>query len=370
MKTTFVALAFLFSGSTLFADTIRPKGDENLGSLLVTEPKWATPAEANIFPYSIVTAATGALSAGVPARLLHGYHGVQLKSDAFQTIDTATVTVTKKLTTELVLSGLVATFETGSRGTTATDIGPRARLSVTHNGTNLAFQNNAAWSGDNDRGIVVLPGLYKFSWGVSVLGLIEHEIRAGEVARVNLTPPEMRGTILVVPPATREFRSPMASGCYRDANLLTLTYGQPKVPVQETITVDHKKKMELRAFPTEGTFTYQAFINYLPETVKVESGKTTEVVLRRIDVDHVEVTNEKGQITFVPGTYVVDRKLANGQWISAAASSTTARGCGDRPLSSFPTQTGLDVPRGEYRVTVRYTTAEGAKTDVHLLDLR
>jgi hypothetical protein len=369
MQNSIFLLALLLGSSNLIADTIHPKGDENLGSLVIREPKWTTPAETNIFPYSTLTT-FGTLKTGVATRMIEGLYRLQLKTTGFENIDYTDVAVAKKKTAEFLLGGLVATFETASRSTTATDIGPRANLRVSRNGHNLNLvQLSPVWSGSNERGMAVLPGTYLFSWGIPVLDPIEQEIRGAEVAHINLTPADKRVTVLVLPAALREFSGPPVPRCYAVANQVLLEHSIASGVLDSLVLPELTSKKELKAFPSSGV--YRAVLNDIAEPFQVESGKTTEIALRRIDVDHVQITNERGQASFVTGSYQVERKQADGNWKMAAMRNNEIGGCAHSPnRTSFPTQTGLDVWRGEYRVTVQYSTAEGAKTDVHMLDLR
>jgi hypothetical protein len=73
-----------------------------------------------------------------------------------------------------------------------------------------------------------------------------------------------------------------------------------------------------------------------------EAGATANVVLNRLEVDHIEI---QGTAQSVPGTYTLERKIPNG-W-----QNSTCR--------NIPTRTGLDLPDGTYRITSQTTTQTG-----------
>jgi hypothetical protein len=78
--------------------------------------------------------------------------------------------------------------------------------------------------------------------------------------------------------------------------------------------------------------------------VTLNQNATNDISLHRIDVDDVEITREDGTKYTTRGTY----ELYFG---------------GSRVAGPFPTKTGIDVLGGAYEVVVKYSTAEGPKTN-------
>jgi hypothetical protein len=76
------------------------------------------------------------------------------------------------------------------------------------------------------------------------------------------------------------------------------------------------------------------------------------IPLYRLDIDDVETA---GGVK-VPGTFVIYRKQANGEW---KAFTDPSAGYGN---SSSPTKRGLDLPAGDYKVVTTYTVAGAAQT--------
>lgn len=78
------------------------------------------------------------------------------------------------------------------------------------------------------------------------------------------------------------------------------------------------------------------------------AGGTNTFTLNRLEVDHVEVAQSGGGTQMVPGTYTLARKNADGTF--------TQLNC------TAPTQTGVDLPDGTYRVTSSARGASGTVT--------
>ncbi|NOU29760.1 MAG: hypothetical protein HOO96_17785 [Polyangiaceae bacterium] len=78
------------------------------------------------------------------------------------------------------------------------------------------------------------------------------------------------------------------------------------------------------------------------------AGGTNAFTLNRLEVDHVEVAQSGGGTQMVPGTYTIARKNADGTF--------TPLNC------NAPTQTGVDLPDGTYRVTSSARGTSGTVT--------
>ncbi|WP_394824446.1 hypothetical protein [Pendulispora albinea] len=87
----------------------------------------------------------------------------------------------------------------------------------------------------------------------------------------------------------------------------------------------------------------------------------------RLDVDHVAVLQSDGTTKIVPGGYRVYRKTGTDP--SGKEIFTSSPVACDTPLA-LPTQTGVDLPRGRYKVVVEYSTVEaGRKESIYIVDV-
>jgi hypothetical protein len=89
------------------------------------------------------------------------------------------------------------------------------------------------------------------------------------------------------------------------------------------------------------------------------------VPVDRIDVNDVSLTKETGEKYTVKGTWQLYTPGPNNSWVPFLVRDC---GSGTTPFTS-PTKSGLDVLPGNYRVVVSYTTAEGNKTQEHIISV-
>ena len=125
-----------------------------------------------------------------------------------------------------------------------------------------------------------------------------------------------------------------------------------------------------KVFPftaAEAPHHYEVVVNNVIVKVDAQPGQTVTIPIERLDVDDVEVVTEAGATRFVKGTYQVFRQEGSGWrlvslWDRRVNCSNVAG-----MLNTFATGTGLDVPAGTYKVEIKYTTAEGAKSQEHVV---
>lgn len=85
------------------------------------------------------------------------------------------------------------------------------------------------------------------------------------------------------------------------------------------------------------------------------TGGTWTIALHRLDVDDVQTAGGAK----VPGTFVLYRKQANGQW-----KQLTERWSQYGEAAKSPTKVGLDLPAGDYKIVTSYTVAGAAQAPI------
>ena len=110
------------------------------------------------------------------------------------------------------------------------------------------------------------------------------------------------------------------------------------------------------SLPATATLNLQAYRNpsavytftAAGRTVVLSQTSSNTLSLNRVDVDDVTVTREDGSTYVARGTY----ELYFG---------------GNRVAGPYNTATGIDVLPGDYELVVKYRTADGEKTQRHML---
>lgn len=125
--------------------------------------------------------------------------------------------------------------------------------------------------------------------------------------------------------------------------------------------------------------SYELVVNNTWMPLKVATGQTLQVQLKRLDVNHVTVTREDGANYQAPGNYQVyvqDSEITGGWRLLEVVAPEYYSGnyCAPsyayKAYHTFPTQTGLDVLPGVYKVVITYKTVEGEKQTEQVVDLR
>jgi hypothetical protein len=277
----------------------------------------------------------------------------------------STIIINPKETTEFDLSGMKLFFKTGAQSTTDVDFGPTAQLTIAPIGpryprTPKPFPFKSGWglSGDGKTPLAVFPGTYEFSWNIkSSLDKIEKKIGAGEMAEIDLTPPDKRGTLKIHLP-TAELPNPAPLNRKEEINSTYITGSLD--PKANRIPITDWKKTELKAF--DGIYYF--VVNHVPSQFIISPGKTRDLKLGRIEVDHVKVTDEQGKEKFVQGTYYAMQEFASGDYYAKFKTPGSSE-----ERNEFPTGTGINVSPGRYKVIVAYETELGPRTNVYYIDI-
>lgn len=107
---------------------------------------------------------------------------------------------------------------------------------------------------------------------------------------------------------------------------------------------------------------YEIVVNNIPVTVETKPGQTLDFQVERIDVDDVEITTETGAKRKVRGSYQLFRQVgASWSQVEIADRKSGCENIMSTNYATFPTQTGIDVPAGSYKVVVTYDTEEQAR---------
>ena len=396
------------AGTANYADTINPSGTDAPGTLLVTAPDGA----------SLPNVALGSVDANpLGAQPDQGYPGlsvgshqifasecrlttngdpqvrqtcsgagttVQIKSNQTTTLALGGVRLQRTGTDALLLGneqpadqqGSNLVFELGGLDepfVRATSLKPPVsgifRAFGSHEEDGAAFFHEAA-----DKTYAALPMTYHYQWGL--FDGADVAVRSGQIATVDLDARTNRRSIRVTAP-TRAFPNARASmspgsavdcsawiigGTRSDANGTTIASrttsafhpndGQTIIVgefvADDLIPVSHY----LALGPTSQSTPN---LNSTALGLGQVGGEPAALKVGRIDVGHVAVTQGDGTTVTVVGSYDVQRPV-----VVQGVEQFQSIGC------PAPTNTGIDVLPGRYRVVVDYDTAEsGHKQDVH-----
>jgi hypothetical protein len=407
---------------------ISPKDSEALGRLVVNGPAgWLfppTPANDATVRYS-AGAGSPTVQFGTPVRIRDTSGCIEVTSKFGTNVTkTCNVAVTKNNTTTVNLGSITARYD-GSNAVTSPlyrDFGPRPALTIRHTpGGGVATETERTlstftnvpstdpfWGGNPSRAALVAPGEYRFSWGIPILDDVRKTIADGEQATLQLAPEDRRATIVIKPPVRELPDAPPETCQTTDRSFLVwrnvaptaaVANGEPHPRDQRDWQAATSKNFDdaprsggsdreailqwrplpvrsdttLRVFPFTAAQTSQRYdivVNGMVQVLDVRPGATSEVTLERLDVDDVEVEREDGSTYKARGTYVVWREnpAAPNNWIPVQRRTGQFGDCsGSAPSVTqrvFPTNTGVDVLPGSYRVQVRYNTAEQSNKEL------
>ena len=99
----------------------------------------------------------------------------------------------------------------------------------------------------------------------------------------------------------------------------------------------------------------------------MESGLRRRRAVDQARFADVEITKETGETYTTKGTWQLYRQGPNATWLPITIRQDCSNGGG--AATSFPTNSGLDVLPGTYRLVISYTTGEGAKTQEHTVSV-
>ncbi len=399
---------------------IDPKDNENLGRLTVEAPAgWTLPPN----PDDDATATwkgSNNLKLGTTLRTNAETACIEVQSKFAGKSKVCGVEVKKKTLTTVKLAAVRAKYDPALL---AVDFGPAPTFTIFHTeggssgkaapeypiyayeygrGPNLAF-----WRGTGpaaDKGVLAAPGDYRFWWSLPILGEVKKTLAQGDDATVDLVPNDVRATIELKAPATRELPNAPTNACQTKDRTFVVQRnagaGEPAASDQKTYQQNPQNypngavstysrnegivafralpvtnTTSLKVFPftaTEGTMHYDVVVNSVVQSLDVKPGKTTTVQLERLDMNDVEVEREDGSTYLEKGKWIVWRKDDKGEWkpiTQRAGQYSDCSGNGGATQASFPTGTGIDVLPGEYRIQVDYKTAEGMKNQEYVVSL-
>jgi hypothetical protein len=377
-------------------DTIHPVAEEALGGLVVHEPFWGSPEEKAAFPYTLSFRGVK-VQPGTRARFKEGTGCLALGSTFFsQDLKTCGIPIHARQDTRFKLSGLVLSWQNAEDGPLAVDFGQMPRIGVWHGKDKVNASELGPWSGTAKQGLAILPGTYRFDWGVRILEPTERTVAPGDVLRLDLTPPDRRARLVIEAPE-RTFPDPEWGRCENPQRLFLVERGKrlsdglhephPSDVKSKSLTglsrergiasfqsVPLTQSLSYRVFPfprEEKAAHYELVVNNQAQDLDLEPGAKLELAVKRIDVDDVLVVREGGEQIFVKGEYSVFRRTAADSWEPLKVVEAQGAKCeGAMKLSrqSFPTKTGLDVLPGYYKVVVSFTTESGPQTREYELD--
>lgn len=349
-------------------DTLFPIGSENLGYLVVQQPDGSAVGLSQAASRLFVDGKPA--SFGATTRLPAGSHSVVWSLENGSPTGSMSATAVAKTTTVVVGAGI---HVSGALDFPVT-FGSKLRSTTPWEPNSYVFEA----ASEPGRFVPVGPGDFAFSlsledFNTPPLWSNVVTLASGEVKAVDLSPPELRGKIVIKPPtrmfptvrqetwfaASRSYSAetlasyPVQGGAYREKYLLNPSswaenVGKLASDLEHTVLGN-----------TAWTRGYFLWLNGTYVNLEVAPGGTTVVQMQRLDVDDVEVTREDGTTFRTEGRYSIE-------WLTPAGTYVVWP-----ELQNLPTKTGVDLVAGHYRVTVSYNTLEppGPKQDVYEIDL-
>jgi hypothetical protein len=384
---------------------IHPKDGETLSRLTVTTPGgWTLPV--NPADDATVTYRNASIPLNVQQRLTEGDGYLVVSSKFDVSVNAGNVALAKGKATSFDLASLKPTYKAASDASSklARDFGPLPTLKVFYTGATLgetqvygqSRSNAAFWSGDPQRALLAPPGAYRFSWSLPILSDVNKTLAGGDNATVSLDPSDQRATIVVKKPAARDLPDAPVPQCHMATRTFLVhrrvdnsngQYGepasydqrntqQPAAAIQNGYVnysnaydqatswagLPMKDDTTVKVFPfaaSEGANHYELVVNNVAMPLALKPGDTKTIQLERLDVDDVEITKETGETYTVHGSFQLFRQGPNASWIPITVRQDCSNGGGQQV--AFPTNTGIDVLPGTYRLLISYSTAEGAK---------
>lgn len=376
--------------STQQAVRVTPTGEELAGSIQVDLPTGVSSSGGATISYRSTP-----INFGIATRFAAGTSSLALVSPylAYGANTDSNVAVVQKQTTVYKLAALKPSWSTStSTSTLSVDFGPQPRLSakrlVGGSWASVFEQGTQTWDSTGATAIVVMPGDYSFSWNLKGIDPITVSLAQGETKAVNLTPADRRAIIKVAQPL-RDFphaKSPSYPHCTVTTAYLVQRnrdLPSPVGPGYGTLSSEgvvafrahtDAPGTQYRVFPfdaSEAPMHYEFVVNNIAYRIDAKPGATVTVPVDRIDVDDVQVTNERGQVTTVAGTYMLYREQAGAGWVPVSVWDRQ-QNCGN--VSSyfagpFSTRTGIDVLPGNYKIVTTYLTLEGSKTTEQIVKI-
>lgn len=353
------------------AKRIKPKDGESLGSLLVELPANVSVSAQNVGLYFNAQS----VAVGTPKRMnpIKSCLGVRGNSNGQVTSNKCEVELERGKTTKVKLSALELKYDPQ---VLSVHLGPTPQPGIWHK-TNGVTEEQVAqpgtfgvWvsPGQTAQQYVVADGDYRVGFGISNLSDISLSVAPGAILTQTLAIPDKRGFVKATK-AVREL--PNAGSCpnfYVVARKGAYGQGDPLAGVvsQGYFTLDAETKVAMFPYQGQDAAHYEVVLHDVVQPIDVKEGKTVALNLERIDVDDVEVTTENGETRNVRGTWQAFRAGPGNSWLPLNPRDAS---CNYRANMSFYTNSGIDVLPGTYKVVVTYATAEGNKTQEHVISV-
>lgn len=396
--------ASAFAQSIQPFDVINPIGDENLGYFLVQSPQDPGGTAKQIAPFSLSGSTNSLvnLKADETHRVPKGNYCVRVGVIGQNMYSrTCDIQVEAKKTTTLSIAALKVDWD---KNLLHVDVGPQITMRFNNAKNEFGYNvaPNSTWMQEMPyKYMPIVPGTVSVSaQEASLLGVFNIVLQGGEVHSENLTLPELRAHLQVLPPQ-RTFQDPTELAMCNHARSLEIVQrnanwngkarfhhpgvvstpngmdGSGNIGYESSLGYDWAKGGTYTFFPAldpKKPLVYELVVNNTWMPVQLKAHDTMTVQLKRIDVNDVFVTREDGTSYYVPGSFMVYMQDAQGAWKLLEVPVPVQNSCGVLTnrvmMSSFKTKTGLDVLPGVYKVVTIYTTQEGAQSDEHILDLR
>lgn len=325
------------------ADQVNPTGHDNEGYLVVKTP----PSTRGFYSEPYLTYRNTSITPGTKTRFTAGSACLGIYNNL---MTDCAVAISQKATTTYELSSLYVHWDPTEL---AVDFGPQWTVTVTRGSARL-LSSIADVSFTQD--LLALPGDYHVAVdGVGQFPPTDLSLAAGETKEIDLTG-DKRGTIHVIPPASRSFAN---SPCAGSTRLVQRDDGGATL---RAMTIPVQADASYRVFPLTAADAshYEIWTgDNVASPLAVAVGKTVDFKVKRIDVNDVLVTRDDGTTYSQKGTYVVSR-----QDPTTGVFSPDFGGC------SSATPSGLDVSPGVYKISTSWTTSEGPDSEDDVLDLR
>lgn len=401
---------------------VSPTDEETLGKLTVfAPPGWTLPTNPDSDAKLSFRPDGGnsvALQFGTAWRSVATKGCVQVTSK-FPSITTLCgVEVRPNTARDVYLGSLKALFDRSATGNLWVNFGPKALLQIKNVGggsapdapltliydeANSNTQNyRDTWSGQAvNRAALAAPGKYVFGFGVPVIPTVEEVLAEGENATLNLGTTDYRATLVLKAPVRELPDAPITTCQTKERTFLVQRnvdnangqlgephpYDQRSYPQNAAsypdgynsgydsqnfapfrpLAVAADTSLKLFPFtPAEAPKRYELVLNNVVMPLELRAGLTTTVQIERIDMDDVTVRREDGSTYQARGTWKLFRQGPNSTWIPLTKRKPAYSDCsgstnGATEQLVFPTNSGVDVFPGTYRVVLDYTTGEGAK---------
>jgi hypothetical protein len=206
---------------------------------------------------------------------------------------------------------------------------------------------------DGSKSIPLLAGDYEVNFGIGGIDGVSASVDAGEIKSVNVTDPSHRRVGRVRFPVAE---LPDASCSSDDANYPEWSItGMPHgsvghaTPLPQALRMEPGDEFEIGASPAHPKAAYsirnvRSWRSDIPVPLGARGAPPSTLALGRIDVDDVSIN---GGASIVRGTYAVHARDQYGNIVKDNFLKCTP-----------PTNTGVDVPPGSYRIYVFYRTVE------------